>query len=76
MRYTPLTSYEQEDLRHRVHIESLPENFVFTSPRVDCWVTKIRLSVLPAGIPVHKIRKSASLNYIEFNKRQHMQSNM
>jgi len=24
MRYTPLTCYEQEDLKHRVHIESLP----------------------------------------------------
>jgi len=36
MRYTPLTWYEQEDLRHRAHIESLPRElyFYFSSRRI------------------------------------------
>jgi len=59
MRYTPLTWYEREDLRYKAHL--CPEHFVFTSPRVEGWITKILLSVLQVGIPVHKIHKSALL---------------
>jgi len=29
MRYTPLTWYEQEDLRHKAHLESLPRALFF-----------------------------------------------
>jgi len=48
MRYAPLTWYEQEDFRHKAHLELCPEHCDFTSPRVEGWITKI-LPVCPTG---------------------------
>ena len=66
MPYTPLTWYEQEDLRRKAHLESLPRALCFSSPRVEGWITKIFLSVLQVGIPVHKIHNSVLLKVKEF----------
>jgi len=61
MHYTPLTWYEQEDLRHRAHIESLPRELCFTSPCVEGYFSNIVLSVLQVGIPIHKAHISSLL---------------
>jgi len=48
MPYTPITWYEQEDLRHKAHLESLPRALCFSSPLVEGWITKT-LPVGPTG---------------------------
>jgi len=66
MRYTPLTCYEQEDLRHRVHIESLAIELCFYLSSRRMFYHRDTLVGLQVGIPVHKIHKLASLKFKEF----------
>ena len=67
MLYTPLTWYEQEDLRHKAHLESLPRALCFyVSSRRRLDHKDTCLSVLQVGRPVYKIHNSALLEVKEF----------
>jgi len=66
IRYTPLIWYEQEDLRHKAHLESLPLEQSFYLSSRPMFYHKDTLVGLQVDIPVHKIHKLSSLKFKEF----------